>query len=1152
MSLQFYIGASGSGKSYKLHRDITEWAQREPDRNFLYLVPDQATMQTQIDLVKASARNGIMNVDVLSFSRLCHRVFEELGCNDLQVLDDTGKSLILRQLSEHLKEDMPILGHNLNKIGYIHEIKSIISEFKQYDIDQDKLNKIMSVASKRGMLNAKLKDIAIIYNAFNQYISEEFITSEETLTLLANRVSDSRIIRDSVVVFDGFTGFTPVQYRLIQCLLGLTKRVIVSITMDADENPFKAKPEQHLFYLSSKTIADLQKKAIEINVTEEEPVYLTDAPRFIASPQLYHLERHIFRTPIDVYRQTERKDDNGENDAIKIIEAATVEDEVRRVCIEIKKLVLDGGYQYRNIAVTCGDLAGYADEFVKLGAEYNIPIYIDQTHALILNPFVEFLRSALNIIRDDYSYDAVFHFLRCGLVDLSDDEIDRLDNYIVKCGIRGKKAWEQGFTRPPYKLSAGEEDSEYIDELNRLNQSREKIICSLKPLMVKKATVTEFIENIYSFIIENDIESKISEYEEFFRTNNMPEKAKEYSQVYRLVIDLLDQMHGLLKGDMIGIEEFIDIFDSGIEELDVGTIPGGVDRVIVGDIERSRIGQIKVLFFTGVNDGNIPKANSKGGIISDTDREFLKDAISEFGLELSPTPREQIFSQRLYLYMNMTKPSDRLYISYSRATASGKSMKESYLVSIVRKMFPDMPKESAVDNHGLTDRVLGYDDSVRLVASALREYAVQAPMTNLTYEELVDLFKVISGNENIRDNIIKILDSAFFEYKEQVLSKSLAKALYGDDMRNSVSRLERYYSCSYAHFLQYGLRLYERDEFGFKNNDLGNIYHHVLERFAKDIMSKGYSLADYPDEIAGDILDSILLDEGVNYGDAVLHSNAANAYRISQIRRIIEKALKTTREQLKAGDFVPDNFEMGFKEEIKLPDGARMTLHGQIDRMDLCQDGDRIYVKIMDYKSGSKDIELDSLLYGLQLQHPLYMMAAMKAIKRRYPELNPQMAAMLYFHIDDPISLVEHDTGEDESQLASLKALKPTGLVNSDKDILKRLDRETKEAKYKSNAIPVETKQDGSLTATSKVIDNDDYELITRYVSKVVEDAATGIVDGNVAINPKMHNQKDSCEYCAYKDICAFDSKLNGYAKKQLKKLKSEEAMAAIKEKLEG
>ena len=1143
MSLRFYIGASGSGKSYQLHKDITQWASREPDRNFLFLVPDQATMQTQIDLVKASGRNGIMNVDVLSFSRLCHRVFEELGCNDSTVLDDTGKSLILRKISEDIKDSMPVLGHNLNKIGYIHEIKSLISEFKQYDIDSEKLNKILAASEKRGMLNAKLKDISVIYEAFNKYISDEFITSEETLTLLADRVSDSKIVKDSVIVFDGFTGFTPVQYRLIEKLLGLTKQVIVSITFDIDMEPFKAKPEQHLFYLSAKTIQDLQKRAQAINVVEEEPVLLSGAPRFNASPMLEHLEKNIFRSPIKVL---DSKEDN-----IRIMEASSIQDEVRLICIEIKKLVLNQGYQYRDIATICGDLASYSDEFVKLAAEYNIPVYIDQTHSLILNPFVEFLRSALNIIRDDYSYDSVFHFLRCGLVDLSEEEIDRLDNYVIKCGIRGKKAWSQGFTRPPYRVKEGDTDGKYIEELNRLNESREKIICFLSPLMVKRATVTEFIENVYNFIVANNIETKLEKYESFFNETNNPEKAKEYAQVYRLIIDLLDQMHGLLKGEMIDIAEFIDIFDSGIEELDVGTIPGGVDRVIVGDIERSRMGRVKVLFFAGVNDGNIPKSNTKGGIISDMDREFLKDAISEFGIELSPTPREQIFSQRLYLYMNMTKPSDILYISYSRASQAGKSMKESYLVDTIKKMFPNVPFRKASERGSLKESLMGYDDSMRLVSSALREYAsgVQQ-LEGLKYEELVEVFRVLVENENVRDNIIKILDTAFYEYKEHALSKELSKALYGENMRNSVTRLEQYYSCSYAHFIKYGLRLYERDEFGFKSNDLGNVYHHVLERFAKEVMAKGYSLANYPDEITDDILDKILLDEGVNYGDAVLHSSATDAYRLTRIRRTMSRALSATRDQLKTGGFLPDSFEMKFREEIKLPEGATMTLHGQIDRMDLCQDGERIYVKIMDYKSGSRDIELDSLLYGLQLQHPLYMMAALKSVKKRYKELSPQMAAMLYFHIDDPIVSMDQDVDEAESMKAIMKSLKPTGLVNSEIEILNKLDFGTKEAKHKSYSIPVDIKQDGSVSATSKVISGEEYELISQYVEEISREGATGILNGNIGINPKVHDSKDSCEYCDYKDICGFDAKIKGYAKTNLAKLKREEALEAIKEKL--
>ena len=299
MALQFYFGPSGSGKSHRLHRDIITWAEKEPERSFLFLVPDQFTMQTQLDLVNASEKKGIMNIDVLSFGRLAHRIFEETGFTTEAVLDDTGKSLILRRIAEEHRGNLSVIGKNLNRIGYIHEVKSALSEFMQYGLTPEDVDGLAGYAGKRGTLSGKLKDLSELYRAFLTCKEGKFITTEETLELLTRAVEQSDIIRDSVVVFDGFTGFTPIQNRLIQRLMELTERVIVSITIDIHEDPYKTAGEQELFYLSKKTVRDLCRLAEEASVEKTEDVYLKEEPvyRFLQNPALAHLARSLFRYP---------------------------------------------------------------------------------------------------------------------------------------------------------------------------------------------------------------------------------------------------------------------------------------------------------------------------------------------------------------------------------------------------------------------------------------------------------------------------------------------------------------------------------------------------------------------------------------------------------------------------------------------------------------------------------------------------------------------------------------------------------------------------------------------------------------------------------------------------------------------------------------
>lgn len=1131
MSLKFYLGSAGAGKSHKLHEDICKRAERERDKNFLFIVPDQYTMQTQRDLVMASGSRGIMNIDVLSFSRLAHRIFEELGEDKRLVLDDTGKNLILKKLAAELKESLPVLGENLNKQGYIHEIKSVISEFKQYDISSEKLDGLIAFSKGRGMLSMKLSDIGIIYDEFNKYIKDRFITTEETMTLLTEVLDKSGIIKGAVVVFDGFTGFTPVQYRLIRRLLELTDQVIVSVTVDAASEPYKIKGEQELFYLSKKTVLDLQTLAMETNTPLDEDVLLEENFRFKGNRVLGHLERSIFRYPVKKYEQ--------KADGISINYAPDIETEIRNVCIRIKQLALYEGIKYRDMAIVCGDLNAYADELKLYADMYELPLFIDMTRGIKLNPFIELIRSALRVCRDNFSYDALFHFLRSGFTGIPNEDIDILDNYVLACGIRGIKAYRESFTRLPGQKRGDEISDEAVYGLQRLNNIRNKIIDILSPLLERKKTAGEYSDALMLFLERNGAEKRLDELTAEFENNGDKERAREYAQIYGLVTELLIKIRELIPDERVSADEFAALLDAGFDEIDVGTLPGGTDRIIAGDIERSRISQIRILFFVGVNDGNIPRANSKGGLISDIDREFLKGA----DIPLSPTPREQIYIQRLYLYMNMTKPSERLYISYSLRDKAGKMLKPSYLVPVLLRLFPEL-KETPFSETGVFDGIMGEKDALAAFSDGIREWFGHGK-SELKDSELTALFLALTESEAAKEAALRLLYGAGFEYKESPVSKELAKALYGNIIKNSVSRLENYASCAYAHFLKYALKLSEREEFRFERRDLGNIYHETLCIFANKINESGYTLWDFPDKEGERILAEALNSVSSRYGEVVLYSSAKNEYTVKRIYDTLKSSISAMRIQLKSGDFKPVLFEQGFSETIKLSGNNSLRLIGRIDRIDVYENDGKLFVKIVDFKTGNKDIELDRLYYGLQLQMPLYMSAALKAMGDKAPA---EGAAMLYFHIDDPI--VGEDVIPDDEKRSDelLMELMPKGLLINDKELLFHFDRGLKNPLYRSKVVPVKTNRDMSISANSSVIGREDFKLLGDYVLKLAADMGDEILNGRMAVNPKKKGEYDSCTYCGYKDICLFDEKLPGFEKKELAGMESREAMEKIRE----
>lgn len=1151
MSLQFYFGASGAGKSRKLHDYLIGESRKHPEKNYLLIVPDQFTMQTQMDLVVEHPRHAIMNIDVLSFGRLTHRVIEEVGGEDLPVLDDTGKSLVLRKVAGQEREKLAVLGSHLQRIGYIHEVKSALSEFMQYGVGEKELETLISYAKDRGALYYKLQDLRLLYRAFGAYIQNRFITTEGTLDRLREALPKSETVRGSVIAFDGFTGFTPIQNRVIQDLMRLTERVIVTLTVDEREDPYRPDGEQpadegarqKLFYLTRKTVTALRRLSGEAGILEEKAVWCLEKkegrpPRFADNPELAHLERNLFRYPAGVYEGAVKK--------IRLIEASTPAQELRQTCIAIRRLLMDSEELcYRDIAVVTGNMGVYGKEAREIFARFDIPIYLDQTRGILGNPFTSYLRSALQIFLQDFSFEAVFHYLRTGLSGFTGEEVDRLENYVRRFGIRGKKRWSEAFV---YREEdpEGEEASQAL--LEACNDMRTRLLGQLAPFLSPLKTAGEMVRALYGFLVANGVQQKLAGFEKKFLEEGDPARAKEYGQIYPLVIDLLDQIEGLLAGEEMTLREFADILDSGLAEITVGTIPQNVDRILVGDIERTRLKQVRILFFLGVNDGNIPKG-SGGGIISDLDREFLRES----NIELAPSPREQMYIQRLYLYLNLTKPSEAVYLSYARVGEDGRSLRPAYLVDLLRGLFPGMVTETP-ESEALEEQMMSGADGVGFFADSLREYAA-GRMEQEEERTFYTFYRCYGQNAQYREQVESLVRTAFARHEDRPLTRAAAAALYGASLLGSVSRLEKYAACAYAHFLQYGLRLRERGEYSFEAVDLGNLFHGVLELFSDRLAARGYTWFDFPEETGRELVAEALNDYAAGYGETVLYSSARNRHLLSRIGRILNRTVNTLQTQLRKGQFLPEAFEVSFDAlenldafNIALSEKEKLRLRGRIDRVDIGEAGERVYVKVIDYKSGERRFDLAALYYGLQLQLVVYMNAAVELVGKKYPDREAVPAAMLYYRVADPMVEGE-DLTDEEINTRILRELKMTGIVNENEEAVRMLDGEFSD---KSEILPLERKKDGNFSTVSSVMSEEDLRTVSNYVNYKIRSLGREILEGTIAVNPCELGTEQACTYCAYKRVCGYDARREGYRPRKFAKLKPEEALERMREELEG
>lgn len=1141
MSLKFYFGPSGSGKSRRVYEDMIEQSMREPERNYLILVPDQFTMQTQKELCLLHPNKGIMNIDILSFSRLSYRIFEETGTVDRTLLDDTGKNLILRKVASERESELLVLGKYLKKIGYIHEVKSVISEFMQYDIDVNGVLELIDYGKGKGELASKLKDIKILYEGFLDFLSQKYITTEESLDLLCKVLPNSEIVKDSVVVFDGFTGFTPVQNRLLRSLMLHAGEVIVTVTLQNGMNPYKLENEHQLFYLSKKMVQSLERIAKEAGVGREKDIFLKDEslPRFMGSKELLHLEKNLFNIHPKIYKE-ELKD-------IFIAEAPGPKEEVQNMCVQIKELLRMNNYCYRDIAVIAGDLEAYAHIIEKECKRYEIPIFMDQTRGVLHNPMIRVIVGALEIMLYQFSFDSVFHFLGTGMTGIENEEADVLAAYIKALGIRTRAKYETMFTRKSRMMIEGEE----ANQLAKLNATREKFIVSMAPFLTLKSKneegkfeAEELIAAVYDFCVSLNLQEKMERMEAEFTQNGDFTRAKEYGQVYPAVMDLLHQMHELLQKETMSFREFTDILTAGFSELSVGIIPQSVDQVVIGDIERTRLKQVKALFFLGVNDGNIPRSKSKGGLISDIEREFLQES----GKELAPTGRQQMFIQKLYLYLNLTKPSEKLYLSYSRADGQGKALRPAYLIHTMLSVFA-CAKVIETTEQGLLQKIGSFNDSYDDFAMLLGKYGNGMLKTeNGERKEFFTLYGIYKEEKDEdRKAIERLIDAAFYEYKETTLSKMTANMIYGTLLENSVSRLEQFASCAYAHFLKYGLKILEEEEYSFEAVDMGNIFHQVLQSFSIYLKEKQLSWFCVTREQIQAFVKECLSRLAIEYGETVLYSSARNTYLIKRMERMMERTIETLQYQLKKGVFEPKAFEIPFSI-VEEYDGAAMKIRGRIDRLDTVEKNGNVYVKVIDYKSGNTKFDAVSLFYGLQLQLVVYMNAAIAMEKKEHPDKNVIPGAILYYHMSDPFARREKAAMSKEQVEQEIhKQLRMDGLVNESEDIVSMLDNSFAES---SDVIPVDRKKAGGYKATSSTGSEPEFQIISDYVNEKIHELAGEIVGGSIKINPYEKGGKDSCAYCNYQSICGFDSKVAGFRKRCLGGMSKQEAMELIVERV--
>ncbi|MCB2290007.1 helicase-exonuclease AddAB subunit AddB [Clostridium sp. CS001] len=1203
MSLRFIYGGAGKGKSTFCLKDIEARSAEEHEKPLVLLVPEQFSFQAEKNLIKVVGSTGIKNVQVLSFNRLAYRVFSEVGGITGIAMDASGKAMLIHNILQKKQEEFLVFRRASRQKGFIDNVASAITEFKKYSIGVEALNKVKENLGEYPLLTDKITDLSLIYKEFDNTLNKNYVDLDDDLTRLYSALDECNIFDGAEFWFDEFTGFTPQQYGILEKLYKKAKRINITLPLKDSEHS-KHMEEADAFYAIKSTENKLLTLAEETGTSIEKSIELqgNKEHKFKDNAELSFLEKNYFAFPFQPL--TERCEN------IKVFKALNAYTEIEHVAKDILRLCRDENIRFNKIAVVTRDLPSYEKLIKAIFTEYDIPIFIDKKKDITSNPLIVLITSAIEILTKSFSYESVFRYLKTGLLDIEEQHIDILENFAIEAGVKGKRKWteddlwqgkieyyfrdyfnnkaieiQKNISSQEYEKGEGniEIQTEKLEgaakieaTIKILNDTREAFIKPLLELSEKlkggNNTTTKICTALFEFLETINVYKTLETWIEAFKSEGAQEEVTEYSKIWNLVMELLDQMVEVMGTEILSLEDFSKILSMGFSKHQMGLIPPALDGVTISSIERIKSHDISALYIIGVNDGVFPKANKEEGIFTDSDRMILK----ENAVELANDTKTEIFNEQYLIYATITIPSKYLNISYPIADYEGKTLRPSIIISRFKALFKGLKEESNIsiysDDLEETEKMQEVSAKIPTfngLIFELRRYLEEGHISPLW----VEVYKWYQKEDQWREKSNTIFQA--FDYKNEIkmLKKEKVKQLYGEKNYFSVSRIEKYEECPFAYFVQYGLKAKPRKTFTFSSPDLGSFMHSVLDNFSKLVDKSEMKWASLDTQWCEENIASIVEKEAEGGTSGyILNSSPRYKYFTERLKRVLKRTILVIVEQMKNSGFEPFGYEVsfGFEEgdyppiQVELSTGEKVNLVGRIDRVDkLINEGEEFY-RIIDYKSGNKDFKLSDVYYGLQIQLLTYL-DAMLTNEVNFSRENNQLrensnpnesddsnegeiaeepifpAGILYFKIDDPVIKTKNNLDEEELEKAIMKALKMKGLLLADTKIIKEMDRNIEGA---SLIVPVSIKKDGEIGSRSSVATKEQFDLLRAHVKENLINTCEEMVSGEINIKP--YKKKDSaqttpCSYCDYNAICQFDPALKENTYKIIKDKKDKE-----------
>ncbi|MBC2460218.1 helicase-exonuclease AddAB subunit AddB [Clostridium beijerinckii] len=1121
MSIRFVYGRSGTGKSKFCIDEIKNNIDKKLDLNkLILLVPEQYTFTTENKILHEIGEHAFFRTEVLSFKKMAHNIFEEYGGRVKEIIKESGRNMLIHRVINENIESLDYFNRMSREQGFNEIISEVISEFKKYNISIDSIRAIDEKINDNELYQ-KIKELMIIYEAFNLKMHENYIDGDDQLTLLNKKLLESSAYVDSEVWIDEFTSFTPQQLDIIKVLAKRCRRVNITFCIDNKSLNNNSEDITDVFNIIKSTENKILKIMKENNIAYDKPVNLNNAIpyRFKDNLELDHIEKYFFSYPFNEYDKTPER--------ITLYKASNIYDEIERVSKSITSLVREKGYRYRDISVVCRNIDDYEKIISVIFKDYNIPYFLDKKIQLLSNPLIVLISSAFEILLKNWSYESVFKYLKSGLTGIDNSYIDRLENFILEYGVKGYKWTSRETVNEKWFIG----NSELTDDKVLIAEIMEEI---RYPLMIfhnkinGKHKVKDICSAIYEFLVDVKVFDRINEWIKNFEELGLEDKVKEYSQVESIVIDILDQAVDVIGEERLEYSEFFRILSSGFANEEIGIIPVALDQVNIGDIARIKGRDVKVLYIVGINDGVLPASKKEEGLLSDRDRITL----GEVGINLSSTTRNKVFEEQYLLYIALTISSEYLMLSYPMADFEGKSLRPSIVISRIKKIFPNLIEESAIYDLKILENKFGkiiapIPTFNELIISMRKDFDKEYIEPH--WSEVYEWFK---NNGEFKDKVKNIFKGLSYSNIGNKVPRNKLRRLYQNDLEKlvfSVSKLEKYAECPFSYFVQYGLKAKNRKVYEFTPPDLGSFVHEMLDSFTNKVREDGILWSDLSNEkckkIISNLIDKKLMDES----NSILNSTKKFKYLAQRFKRVISKSVSVIASQIGKGEFEVFKTEFDFGSyssgeaiTLDLSDNEKVYLQGRIDRIDKLDLDGETYIRIIDYKTGAKKFDLNEIYHGLQMQLLVYLDALIRNSKYILDK-QVKPGAILYFKIDDPIIKSKKEMTDEEVEKEVLSALKMKGLVLKDARVVKAMD---KDIEGYSLVIPASFKADGSFKATSDVVTEEEFRILREYVNRKMIEICEEMLSGDIKIQPTKNSNIAHCEYCDFSSICQFDTEI--------------------------